>query len=102
MPVLKTKIGHILSFAMDGAVKIEITPKEKLERVVVRPINSGIQAKTSGQTYAFTLDPPRNLSVEMNGDLQSPLFVFANGPEKDRPSQPQSAVFRGGQGARSW
>ena len=98
VPVLETRIGHVLSFGMDGPVKIEVTSKKAPGKVVVRPLSAGLRADPAGATCGFTLDAPRNLSVEMDGDLDHPLLVFANGPEKDRPAKnaPKVRYFEAG------
>lgn len=98
VPVLETKIGHVLSFGMDGPVKIEVSMKKAPGKVVVRPLSAGLRAETAGGNCGFTLDAPRNLSVEMDGDLDHPLFVFANSPEKDRPAKnaPKVRYFEAG------
>lgn len=98
VPVLETKIGHVLSFGMDGPVKIEVAMKKAPGKVVVRPLSAGLRAELKGGNCGFTLDAPRNLSVEMDGDLNHPLFVFANGPEKDRPAKnaPKVRYFEAG------
>lgn len=98
VPVLETRVGHVLSFGMDGPVKIEVTLKKAPGKVVVRPLSAGLRADLAGGGCGFTLDAPRNLSVEMDGDLDHPLFVFANGPEKDRPAKnaPKVRYFEAG------
>lgn len=84
VPVLKTEKGSILSFGMRGPVEITVLLDKAPASVVVRPIHAGIRATLSGRQCTFQLDRPRNLSVEFDGDLDHPFFVFAN-PELNNP-----------------
>ena len=86
---LQTELGSILSFGMNGPLEIEVRMDHAPKQVVVRPLSSGIRAEVHGNGYRLRLPRPINLSVEVDGDIHQPLFVFANPvlevPSKDDP-----------------
>lgn len=84
---LQTERGAILNFGMRQPVRVEVQLDEAPGEVAIRPLSAGIKAKIKGNTFSFVLSDPRNLSVEVDGDLKDPLLVFANPPERDIPSK---------------
>ena len=65
----------------------------------VRPLSYGITPQISGSTMTFTLDRPRNLSIEVNGDIFHNLHLFANPIDENRPKKferQESDLFRSG------
>ena len=73
-------------FEFDGIAHIEIVAPAPFQRVVVRPLSSGIRPEIDGKTVRFTLRRPCDLSVEFDGDAAAPLFLFALPPETDVPA----------------
>lgn len=69
-----------------GRVQIEVTSSRPVVSARVRPLSYDIQPSVHGRVITFTLDRPRNLSVEVNGDIFGNLQLFANPVEKTRPS----------------
>src|SRR5690606_25561903 len=49
-----------------------------VHNVRIRPLSYGIKADVVLDTVRFSLDQPRNLSVEVNGDIFGNLHLFAN------------------------
>lgn len=88
---LQTERGSILSFGMNGALEIEVSMDHAPKQVVVRPLSSGVQAEVRGNGYRLRLPRPMNLSVEVDGDLDQPLLVFAN-PVREAPSKSDPKV----------
>jgi hypothetical protein len=90
--------GALICFSADGPVTVSITRSTPFEHVDIRPLARGIEPRIDGRTVTFTLDEPGNFSVEFDGDIQRPLFVFANPPEADTPSpdDPNVHYFAGG------
>jgi hypothetical protein len=86
VPALQTKRGAFLSFGMTGPVEVKVKLVKAPMNVVVRPLAAGIKAEIDGDTFRFQLPRPMNLSVEIDGDLNDPLFVFAN-PKLDPPDR---------------
>lgn len=74
-------------FDFDGKVDIKVTSNEiKVDEARVRPLSYSIPVTTEGNTFTFTLDRPRNLSVEVNGDIFNNLQLFANPIDNSKPS----------------
>lgn len=86
MPALQTERGAFLSFGMTGPVEVKVKLGKTPAAVVVRPLSAGIKAEIEGDTLRFLLPRPMNLSVEVDGNLVDPLFVFAN-PELAPPDK---------------
>jgi hypothetical protein len=98
VPALQTKRGAFLSFGMSGPVDIQVTLPKVAGEVVIRPLSAGIKAEIEGRTFRFHLPGPMNLSVEVDGNVDDPLFVFAN-PELQNPpdkDDPKVRYFEGG------
>ncbi len=74
--VEKASLGY---FDFEGKVEVRVTSlKGKADSVRVRPLSYGIEAELDGNTLSFDLDRPRNLSIEVNGDIFHNLHLFAN------------------------
>jgi|GEM_PF-644616 dipeptidyl-peptidase-4 len=95
---LQTKKGAILNFGMSEPVLIKVQLDHAPKEVVVRPLNAGIRAKIEGRVFRFEMPHPMNLSVEVDGDLENPLLVFANPEELNPPSKldPKVKYFEAG------
>jgi len=99
VPAIQTERGAFLSFGMSGPVEIEVYFEAPPEKVVIRPLSAGIRPKMDGAILRFTLPRPMNLSVEFDGNLANPLFIFANPEITDVPDRndPKVRFFQGGQ-----
>ena len=74
-------------FDFDGNVEVEVTSnKGAVDTARIRPLSYEITPAVSGDKLTFTLDRPRNLSVEVNGDIFHNLHLFANPIDTHRPS----------------
>lgn len=74
--VEKASLGY---FDFEGMAEIRVTSLQgPITNVRIRPLSYGIVPKTEGQSIVFTLDCPRNLSIEVNGDIFHNLHLFAN------------------------
>lgn len=74
-------------FDFDGTVEVEVVPKkETVDTCHIRPLSYNITPAVNGDTLTFTLSEPRNLSIEVNGDIFHNLHLFANPIDKNRPS----------------
>ena len=94
----QTKKGAFLSFGMTAPAELTVTYKTPPKEVIIRPLSAGVTATLSGNTCTFTLPRPMNLSVEADGDLANPLFVFANPELTKVPSKtdPKVKYFEAG------
>ncbi len=77
-----------------GTVTVQVTVNSNipLQSAVVRPLRLGISPQISGQTITFTVSNPQNLDVEINGDTNNPLYIFANPIDATAPAPGQSTV----------
>lgn len=74
-------------FDFNGKVDVRIVSNElKVEEARVRPISYAIPVDIKGNSFTFSLDRSRNLSVEVNGEIFNNLQLFANPLDKNRPS----------------
>jgi len=78
--------GGFATFSSDAPVTVAVTRDTPFRRVDIRPLSRGIIPHINGQTVTFTLDKPGNFSIEFDGDIERPLFLFANPMEIDAPS----------------
>lgn len=82
-----TETASMAYFDFDGNVEVEvISNKNVVNTARIRPLSYEITPTVSGDTLTFTLDRPRNLSVEVNGDIFHNLHLFANPLDSHRPS----------------
>jgi len=97
LPTLQTKRGAILSFGMRGPVELHVSVAKTPQKIDVRPLNAGIRAEIEDGGFRLSLPRPMNLSVEVDGDLENPLLVFAN-PDMTPPDRndPKVRLFEGG------
>jgi hypothetical protein len=111
VPVYVTKVAHVsdahntpqntsfASFDFSGAVDVSVTVnKGSLEAARIRPLSYGIKPVVQGNTILFSLTQPRNLSVEINGDIYHNLQLFANPVEVAAPSANDPNVIYYGPG----
>jgi hypothetical protein len=80
-----TEKSSLAYFDFKGEVEVSVTSKESVESARVRPSSYGIEPVVEGNTLTFTLDRPRNLSVEVNGDIFHNLQLFANPLDVNNP-----------------
>ena len=64
------EVASIAYFDFDGMVDVRvISNKERVNSARVRPLSYKITPDCVGDTVTFSLSRPRNLSVEVNGDI---------------------------------
>ena len=86
-------------FNFSGEVEVAVTyNKGAIETARVRPLSYGITPDINGNTLTFKLNTPRNLSVEVNGDIFHNLHLFANPVEEFVPSAKDKDVIFFGPG----
>ena len=86
-------------FDFSGEVEVSVTyNRGAIQTARVRPLSCGIVPKVSGNTLTFKLDKPRNLSVEVNGDIFHNLHLFANPVEEFKPNPNDKNVIYFGPG----
>ncbi len=76
-----TENSSVANFDFEGTVEIEVTyNKGSIDSCRIRPLSYKISHSKAGNSINFTLDRPRHLSIEVNGDIFHNLQLFANGP----------------------
>lgn len=89
--------ASLASFDFSGEVEVEVKSlKGAIEEARVRPLSYGIMPQRTDSTLTFKLDRPRNLSVEVNGDIFHNLHLFANPMEPLRPKLQKKALYQPG------
>ena len=86
------------SFDMNGPVEITIKANLDIKWVDVRPLALGIKPIFKDITITIRLLKPEQLSIELNGSIKMPLFLFANAPEKNKPLKKDANVIFFGAG----
>lgn len=78
--VFTTLNCDFVQITADKPVFVEVETKKELEKVHIRPSNLKIKPEylVGSGNLAFTAQPGQFLSVEMNDDLERPLFVYIN------------------------
>lgn len=75
-------------FDFSGEVEVSVTLNSgKIHTGRVRPLSYAIIPQIADNTLTFTLDRPRNLSVEVNDDIFHNLHLFANPIDENRPGK---------------
>ena len=86
-------------FDFSGEVEIRVTlNRGTIETARVRPLSHQIASQISRNTLTFKLNQPRNLSVEVNGDIFHNLHLFANPIEEFKPNPNNKNVIYFGPG----
>ncbi len=83
--VYDSKVAALAYFSFNGEATVTVTCNKDIQKVDIRPKSHGIACSIEGRSVRFQLDQPCNLSIEINGDIKRPLFLFANPLERDRP-----------------
>ncbi len=81
------------SFDMNSVVEITIKANRDIKWVDIRPLALGIKPIFKDSTIHFKLSKPAQLSIELNGSIKMPLFIFANAPEKNKPNKNDTNVL---------
>lgn len=73
------EVASVAKWEMEGTVEVEVTSLQAdIANYRIRPLSYNIQATQEGRTLRFTLDRPRYISVEINGDIYHNLQIFAD------------------------
>ncbi|MFD7276475.1 putative Ig domain-containing protein [Streptomyces sp. NPDC059862] len=89
----------VASLDFTGTVEVQVTwSKGTIPSARIRPLSYGIEPQVSGDTITFSLTEPRNLSIEIDGDIYGNLQLHANPIEKTRPEQDDPDVIYFGPG----
>ena len=77
---------QLVSFGTDGLVRVEITPlKVNPTSVVVRPLAKKFPHRIENGKIVVYLNEGDHATVEVNGDEDVPIFLYANPLETNKP-----------------
>ncbi|RCW47517.1 discoidin domain-containing protein [Paenibacillus prosopidis] len=86
-------------FDTDGPVNVSVTSNiGSISTAVIRPAAHGITPAINGNTMTFSMSGPMNISVEVNGDHNNTLDLFANPVDPNPPSPTDPNVIYVGPG----
>lgn len=95
----KVADASMVQFDMGGPVEVMVKKNNgTIREVDIRPKVHGITYQQEQNTITFTLDTPRYLSIEFNGDRLNNLHLFANPLETETYTQPEKGVLYFGPG----
>ena len=91
------EITSVAKFEFEGKVEIQVKSiAQDIKSYKIRPNSYGIEAKQESNTLTFTLDRPRYLSVEINGNIYQNLQIFAdNILEKPKVKKKKDLMYFG-------
>ena len=95
----KVRDASMVTFDFGGTVEVAVRKNNGAVRQArLRPLSYGLKSRLEGNTLYFTLDRPRKLSVEFDGDKLENLHVFANALETEKPDPKAPGVMYFGPG----
>jgi len=98
VPIYNSKVAAFGYFTFMGRAVVTVVPSRDFKRVDIRPKSKGIAYSIKGKAITFELDRPCNLSIELDGNIKRPLFLFAGGFERLRPQPTDPNVIYFGPG----
>lgn len=95
--VLQAGKADFAAFESDGVVEIRVETTAPADGALLKPFSRNIELTIDGHAFTFTLGKPQDLCLVVPG--QSDLFIYANGPEHNRPAKSDPGVhyFSAGQ-----
>lgn len=88
--------ASMVSFDFTGKVEVQVRKNNGIVNSVrIRPLSYEIIPEINGQIITFSIDRPRKLSLEVNGDKLQNLHLFANSilTNKPDPDDPDVIYF---------
>lgn len=92
--VFPTYEPHLAWFGVDeGTVRVEVSLQSgRVEKAVVRPLGKNYNYRIDNGRLVIDLHKYDRVSVEINDDLEQPLFIFANPIDKEKPSKSDHSI----------
>lgn len=75
--------GAFAYFDMQGSVTVTVSISSPINKAKILPTSAGIIPAIHGNSITFTVDSPKNLTVEINDEWIRSLHLFINPLEKD-------------------
>jgi hypothetical protein len=89
-------------FDFTGKVEVMVTSlQKKFTSARIRPLSYGIEPQIKANTLLFSLTRPRNLSIELDGDIFNNLQLFAGTPETSIPDSTDTNTIYYGPGVHN-
>ncbi|KAI1123832.1 pectin lyase fold/virulence factor [Nemania abortiva] len=89
----------IASFDFEGAVQVRVWYlKGDVRSAAVRPLSAGISPLVKGNCVTFTLDSPRDVMLEINGNKWHALHLITNEIDADTPTGDSDDIWYFGPG----
>jgi len=98
VPALHGGPASFAYFDFSGAVRVKISSLHEADSVKILPSSSGIKHELKDNRCEFILSKPANLTVEINGNYERALHLFANPLETDVPRTDDPDVIYFGPG----
>ncbi|MDR3792323.1 MAG: glycosyl hydrolase family 28 protein [Terracidiphilus sp.] len=98
----RSALTSISIFDFAGKTEIEIQSLRRSPKSVrIRPEHAGVVASLDGNTIRFSLQQPRNLSIEMDGDIFRNLQLFAGEIQEFNPQRSEANMIHFGPGVHA-
>ena len=82
------EVASLAYFDFSGEIEVVVRfNKTNIETARIRPLSYNIVPQIDNNTLTFKLDKPRNISVEVNGDIFHNLHLFANSIDANKPAK---------------
>lgn len=91
--------ASMVSFDFTGKVEVSVRKNNgTINKAQIRPLSHQISPELNGNVITFTLNQPRKLSLEIDGDKLHNLHLFANPILKEKPDPKDPNVIYFGPG----
>lgn len=80
------------SFDITGPVDIVIKVRRDIKWVDIRPLSAGMDVRFKDSIIRLRIAKPQQLSIEVNGTIKNPLFLFANAVDAKKPAKDEKDV----------
>lgn len=94
----ESSLASFASFDMRTSVSVTVACPESVKSVKILPTSFEIVPKVEGQEITFTLNEPKHVTIEVNGDWHKSLHLFANPFEENIPDPDDPNVVYFGPG----
>lgn len=90
--------ASLASFDMNSEASVTVEYTGEINSVKILPSSFGIVPNIEGNKISFSIDEPKHVTIEVNGDWQESLHIFANPMEENIPDPDDPNVVYFGPG----
>lgn len=95
--------SSVAYFDFCGDVEVSLTyNKSSIDSVRIRPLSYHIVPTVNGSEIRFQLSKPRNIVIEVDGDIFDCLHLLSDRPDYDAPKENSSSVIYLGPGTHGF